>query len=124
MKENLADKLTNAGQSLQEYLKIRLKLMKLDVLEKMTKISVFIISTVGFTILGILFFVFVSAAFVVWYGNRTDNYLTGLFIVIGLIVLAALCLYLFRKTILSSFLIRNFSTILFEEENEEENMKS
>lgn len=118
MKRDLPDRFIQFSRSVQEYITTRVKLIKIRALDKMTRISVFIISMVGFLILGILLFQLASAAFIVWYGEKYGNYLTGILLLAGFIVAAGVLLYLFRRTILSSFLIRNFSRILFEDDDE------
>ncbi len=114
MKTNLSDNFNDLNKTVQEYLKVRLDLIKLTLLEKMTKISVFIISTMIFILFGTIFFLFAATTFVVWYGNQYQDYLTGLFIVIGVIVLLGLLFYIFRSNLVTSSIIKKFSSILFE----------
>lgn len=116
MKSNLSDNFHELNQSVQDYLKVRLDLVKLTLLEKMTKISVFLISTVVFILLGMIFFLFATTAFVVWYGNQFQDYLTGLFIVTGVVVLIGLLFLLLRKSLITTTIIQRLSSILFEED--------
>ncbi|MCW0483044.1 hypothetical protein N2K84_09910 [Prolixibacteraceae bacterium A06] len=118
MKSNLSDNFHELNQSVQDYLKVRLDLVKLTLLEKMTKISVFLISTVVFILLGMIFFLFATTAFVVWYGNQFQDYLTGLFIVTGVVVLIGLLFLLLRKSLITTTIIQKLSSILFEEDEE------
>ena len=79
---------------------------------------VFIISTVVFMMLGAIFFLFASAAFVIWFGNMFGSYLTGLLIISGIILLLGIFFYLSRRSLFTSFIIKNLSSILFEEDED------
>ena len=118
MKRNLSNSLAILNKTILDYFKIRVKLVKLDVLQKMTKMSVFIISTVVFMMLGSIFFLFASTAFVIWFGNTFGNYLTGLLIISGILLLLGIFFYLSRRSLFTSFIIRNLSSILFEEDED------
>ncbi len=117
MKANLSDNFGELNKSVQDYLKIRTELVKLSVLEKMTKISVYLISTLSGIIFAALFFLFFSAAFVVWYGTQFNDFLTGLLIIIGILFLLLIVFLIFRKSMITSTIIENLSSILFEDED-------
>ena len=119
MKSNLSNNFSELNKTVQEYLKVHIDLAKLTALEKMTKISVFMISFLVGILLASLFFIFFASAFVFWYGNQFQNYLTGLFIVIGFIILLALFYYFFGKSSITTSIIKNLSAILFEDEDTE-----
>ena len=118
MKTNLSNNFSDLNKTIQDYVKVRIDLVKLSVLEKGTKITVFLISTMVFILIGSIFFIFSSAAFVVWYGNQFHNYLTGLIIVIGVIILLGFFFYLSRRTFITSSVIKNLSSILFEHDDD------
>ncbi len=120
MKRDLSNSLASLNKTIMEYMKVQIKLAKLNLLQKMTKISVLIISTVVFILLGAIFFLFVSAAFVVWYGNTFGNYLTGLLIISGTIILLGFIFLVARRNVITSVIIKNLSSILFEDEKDEE----
>lgn len=117
MKSNLSNNLNDLSQSVQDYLQVHVDLIKLTLVEKMTKISVFVVSSIVFILLGMIFFLFASAAFVVWYGNQYQDYLTGLFFIIGLVVLLGIIFILLRNSVITSSIIKKLSSILFEEDN-------
>lgn len=120
MKLDLISNFNIIQTHLKEYLNLRLQLVKLSVLEKVTKISVFITSLMVIILAVSIFFVFASAAFVVWYGSRTQDYLTGLLIVMGIVVFLMVIFFLLRRTIVESFFIKTFSSILLENDLDDE----
>ncbi len=119
MKSNLSNNFSELNKTVQDYLKVHIDLAKLTALEKMTKISVYMISYLVGIILASLFFIFFASAFVFWYGYQFQDYLTGLFIVIGFIIILALFFFLFGKSSVTTSIIKNLSSILFEDENTE-----
>lgn len=121
MKTSLSNNLSELGKTIQEYVQLRLDLTKLTALEKMTRISVFLISLLVMILLVSLFFIFFAAAFVVWYGDKFQDYLTGLFIVSSVVVVLGLLFYIFRRALVTTPIIKNLSEILFEDEFNTEN---
>ncbi|WP_423127684.1 phage holin family protein [Gaoshiqia sp. Z1-71] len=119
MKTNLSNNFSELGNTIGEYLKLHLDLIKLSFLEKMTKISVFLISMIVLIVLGSIFFLFASAAFVIWYGNQFQDYLAGLLIVMGAIVVLAVIFLFIRRNLISSAIIRTINSILFENNKED-----
>ena len=124
MKKNLSNSLAGLNKTIRDYLKIQIKLVKLNLLQKMTKLSLFLISTIVFILLGAIFFLFAAAAFVIWYGNTYGNYLTGLLIISGTILFLGLIFVITRRNIITSIIIKNLSSILFEDEDDEKLINS
>lgn len=119
MKTNLSNSFNELNESVQDYLKTRTELIKLTVLEKMTKISVYLLNLLSGIIFAALFFFFFSAAFIVWYGLRFNDFLTGLFIVIGFLLFLLILYFVLKRTFITSSIIENLSSILFEDEDKE-----
>ena len=117
MRTNLADRVVRLTKALEEYFFLRIDLVKLTAIEKITKITVLIISIVVTVVLSGLFILFASAAFVVWYGQHYGDYLMGLFIISGFIVLLNVLFYLFRGQLITSSIIKALSRIFFNEED-------
>ena len=116
MKSSLSNTLSEFSQAIRDYLQVHLDLARLTALEKTTKLSVYLITATVFLILGSLFFFFVSAAFVVWYGTHFNDYLTGLLIIIGIIIVAGILFYAARHTIVTRTVLKKLSAIFFDEE--------
>lgn len=118
MRTNLADRMVRLTKALEEYFLLRIDLVKLTAIEKITKVSVLIISSIVTVVLSGLLIFFASAAFVVWYGQHYGDYLMGLFIISGFIILLNVLFYIFRGQLITSGIIKALSRILFEKEED------
>ena len=118
MKALLTDSITALKDSLERYLELRLDLIKLSILSKISKISVFLITALVLVLLGSAFILFGAAAFVVWYGNTYGDYLMGLLMVTGFILFLGILFYLLRRPLISSIVIKSFAGILFENDDD------
>jgi hypothetical protein len=118
MRTHLSERFVRLTKALEEYLLLSFDLVKLSILEKLTKVTVLIVSIVVSVILSGLFVMFASAAFVVWYGQQYGDYLTGLFIISGFIVFLNVLFYVLRGQLITSSIIRALSRILFTKEED------
>jgi hypothetical protein len=118
MKAIVSDSISALKDSLERYLELRLDLLKLSVLSKISKISVFLITALVVVLLGSAFLLFGAAAFVVWYGNTYGDYLMGLLMVTGFILFLGILFYLLRRPLISSIVIKSFAGILFENDDD------
>lgn len=119
MRTHLPDRLVRLTKALEEYLFLRIDLVKLSAIEKITKVTVLIISSIVTIVLTGLFILFTSAAFVVWYGQHYGDYLVGLFIVSGFIILLNVIFYVFRGQLITSSIIKALSRIFFSKDEED-----
>ncbi len=120
MKTTLSNNFKELGDSVKEYFNIRLELAKLSIVEKLVKIIVLRISLLVIILATTILFLFASAAFVIWYGSNYQDYLTGLFIVMGFVVVLTLLFYVFRRILVESYFIRKLSSILLQDEDDED----
>lgn len=120
MKPFVTESLEALKDSLERYLELRVELIKLSVLTKVSKISVFIITALVVVLLGSAFLMFGAAAFVVWYGSVYGDYLSGLLIMTGFILVLGIVFYLLRMPMISSVVIRSFAKILFEDDDDKD----
>ncbi|MBK5202722.1 MAG: phage holin family protein [Prolixibacteraceae bacterium] len=116
MKENITDSFQKLKDTATDYAKLQLKLFKLCVIQKIDEISVLIISSFVFILIGFIFLLFISAVFVVWYGTTFGNYLTALLIIIGFIILLFLIFYVKGRKWISSAIMKKLSSIISEDE--------
>lgn len=119
MKSELSTGFSELGSSVKDYINARIDLIRLSMLEKLVKISVFSIMFFVIILASAMVIFFASAAFVLWYGANYQNYFTGLFIVIGAVILLTIIFYLLRKVLVESVIVRKFSSILFQDEDDE-----
>ncbi len=120
MSSDISKNIAELSESVKKYLQTRVDLIKLSILGKITRFASYLIGVYIVMFLIFVIVAFAGAAFVVWYGQAYNNYINGLLIVCGcLIVIALLFIYL-REKIITNLLVRKFSEILFEEEENEE----
>lgn len=118
MRSNLPHNFNELGVSIKDYLNVHLDLVKLSMLEKVVRILVLTVSVFVIIIASTLIFIFASAAFVIWYGANYESYLPGLFIVIGFVVIITLLFYAFRRAFVESYFIKKLSSILLQDDND------
>lgn len=116
MKENMTDSFKKLKDTATDYAKLQLKLFQLRIIQKINEISVLIISSFVFILLGFIFLLFISAAFVVWYGTTFGNYLTAILIIVGFIFLLFLIFYFKGRKWISSGIMKNLSSAISKDE--------
>ncbi|WP_372950611.1 phage holin family protein [Mariniphaga sp.] len=119
MSKDLTKNLGELNGSVKSYVQAKIDLVKLRFLEKTTRFTSYL-----FTFLVVLMFLmlvigFAATAFAVWYGETYNNYVAGLLIAGGVLILLAFIFILFRKQIVTTSVLKNFSEILFEDDDEE-----
>jgi hypothetical protein len=103
---------------LQNLAKAKLDLLKLSLIEKSSGFFSFIFSSLFAVLVAGLTVAFGAAAFAVWYGETYHNYVEGLLIAAGILLVIAVIFFLIGRRLLVSVVIRNFSEILFEDDEE------
>jgi len=120
MSRNLSDSFGDLSEASKKYVQTRVDLIKLTLLGKATQITTHLVSSLLLTMVGVLILFFGLAAFVVWYGQVYHDYLTGLLLVIGFLVFLTLLFMLFKKQLITSFILRVYSSMFFDEDEEKE----
>lgn len=119
MSKDLTKNLGELNGSVKSYVQAKVDLVKLRFLEKITRFTSYLFIFKIVLMFLMLIIGFAATAFAVWYGETYNNYVAGLLIAGGALILLALVLILFRKQIVTTSILRNFSEILFEEEEDE-----
>lgn len=122
MSKNLSDDIGELGEVSKKYIQTRIDLVKLTLLGKATQITTYLIGNLLLTMAGALILFFGLAAFVAWYGQVYHDYLTGLLLATGILVFLTLLLVLLRKRLITSFVLRKYSSMLFEDDEEEDEL--
>jgi hypothetical protein len=120
MSKNLSDNFNGVTEAVKEYIQARIELMKLTALGKATQITTQIVSSLILILFSMIILVFAFVAFVVWYGQAYNDYLTGLLIAVGALVVLAILFYLLKKPLLTSIVLRGYLSLFFEENEKEE----
>lgn len=120
MSKGLSDSINELSEVTKKYIQTRIELVKLTVLSKTSQITAYLIGNLILTLLGALILFFLLVAFIVWYGQLYNDYLTGLLLAIIFLVLLFILFVLLKNRILTPLILRHYSTMLFEDEEEEE----
>ena len=101
----------------KEYLNLRVDLLKLILVEKLSRMTSTLVLFVLFLIFAMFAGAFIGLAFVLWYGENVGPMWAGALIVAGVLVLKGLLFYLFRKKLLLNPVIAKISKIVMEEDS-------
>ena len=117
MSRNLTEDIGELNIAVRNYVHARLDLIKLSVLDKAAKAV-----TIFYVLMIVLFFSLLIvavgvAAFAVWYGETYNDYVGGLLISGGALLVLAILLIVIGKRLLSNTIIRNVSKSFFKKES-------
>nr|WP_319571787.1 hypothetical protein [uncultured Draconibacterium sp.] len=115
MSDNLTESMAGLNEAVKQYVQTRIDLVKLLFLKKTSKYMSILFGMLIIILLCTLILAFAGVVFTFWYGETYGNYLEGAFIVLGSLVALLIVFLLFRKKLLTSFFLSNFSEILFED---------
>jgi hypothetical protein len=112
--ENLSD----LSENVRTYVRLRVDLLKLVITEKMSYFGSFVMVAIIFFILFLFILMFLSLAFILWYGNNAGPAWAGALIVTGVYIIIAILAYLLRRKLFINPLVSEISRILMEENDE------
>ncbi|HKI89606.1 MAG TPA: phage holin family protein [Draconibacterium sp.] len=116
MSNDLSKNIAELSGSVKNYVQTKVDLLKLSMLKKTSRFVTYLFSVLIVVLFATLLLVFFAAAFAVWYGQTYNNYVDGVLIAAGCLFIIGAAIILLRKVIITSSVIRNFSEIMFEEE--------
>ena len=120
MKNNsLTKNLSELNIIIKSYLEARLNLLKVILLEKVTKIGTYFFTSFFVMVTFLFTLLFLAFAFSFWYGNTYGRISEGFLISAGFFLIVAVLLYVLRKPLFSNNIIKNISSIIFSEEENE-----
>lgn len=119
MNKTLTENFEQVNQAFGKYVEARLNLLKIQLLEKITRVGTYFLSSV-FSILALfLVLLMLGLAFSFWYGEAHGNLVHGFLISAGFFILLAFAAIWMRKRLFSDPIVRNISGIIFEDEEDE-----
>jgi hypothetical protein len=107
-------------ENFKDYVNLRIDLVKLVLTEKIAKLASFFLLSVIFFILGMFLMLFLSFAFVFWFGEEIGPMWAGALIVTAIYIVAGVIIYLQRHRIFINPLVTHLTKILMEENDENE----
>ncbi|MFW5755906.1 MAG: hypothetical protein ACOCWK_04845 [Tangfeifania sp.] len=123
MSKNLTENIGELSGSAKSYVQAKIDLAKLTLLGKISRFTSSLFTLIVVVLFSMLVIGFGAAAFAIWYGQTYNNYFEGVLIAGGCLILVGLVFVLLRHKILTNPLLRNFSEILFEEDENGEGLK-
>lgn len=121
MSNELSKNISELSGSAKNYVQTKVDLLKLSMLEKTSRFATYLFSVMVVVLFATLVLAFAAAAFAVWYGQTYNNYVDGVLIAAGCLLALGILFILLRKVLITSSVIRNFSEIMFEEEEKHSN---
>ncbi len=123
MSKNLSDNFNELSDVSKRYVQARIDLVKLTVLNRATGVTTYLLGNFILSLGGALILFFGLAALVVWYGQTYQDYLTGLLLAIGVLVVLTVLFALLKNKLLTTIVLRKYSSMFFDEDDEEEEVK-
>jgi hypothetical protein len=106
--------------NVRDYINLRVDYVKLILTEKIAKLASFFLIAVIFFILGMFLLLFISLAFIFWFGEVVGPAYLGALIVVAFYVIGGLAIYLLRHMLFINPLVVQLTKILMEGEDEHE----
>ena len=117
-KNPLSENLAEITAAVKSYINTRIDLLKLTLLQKITKAGTFMLTFVSVLVSLFAVLIFLMFAFSFWYGQETGSLAIGFLISAGVFLILLVLIYLLRRVIFSNTLVRIFSHILFSDEDQ------
>ncbi len=117
-KNPLSENFAEITAAIKSYINTRIDLLKLTLLQKITKAGTFMLTFVSVLVSLFAVMIFLMFAFSFWYGQETGSLALGFLISAGVFFILLVLIYLLRRVIFSNTLVRIFSHILFSDEDQ------
>ncbi|MFH1937499.1 MAG: phage holin family protein [Bacteroidota bacterium] len=106
--------------NVKHYIRLKIELYKLMAAEGVAQLISHIIISLVLFLLSIFLLFFLSMAFIYWYGEHVGQEYIGALIVVGFYLLASVMVYLFRYQLFINPLISRLTTLMKEEDSDED----
>lgn len=118
--EKISDNFSSLTENVKDYVNLRVDYVKLILTEKIAKLASFFMIAVIFFILAMFLLLFISLAFVFWFGEEIGPTFIGALIVVAFYVICGLAIYMLRYKIFINPLVTQLTKILMEGEDQDE----
>ncbi|MEI7981833.1 MAG: phage holin family protein [Bacteroidota bacterium] len=116
----LSDNFSSLTENVKDYIDLRIDYIKLVLTEKIARLASFFLIAVIFFILAMFLLLFLSLAFVFWFGADIGPSWLGALIVTAVYVLGGMFVYVQRHKLFINPLVSHLTKILMEENDENE----
>ena len=114
----ISDNFSSLTENMKDYVNLRIDYVRLLLTEKIAKLASFFLISVIFFILGMFLILFISFAFVFWYGEEVGPTFVGALIIVGFYIILGVLIYGMRHQLFINPLVKRLAKIIMEEENE------
>lgn len=118
---SLVENISELNDVIKSYIEARLDLWKIIFLQKITRLGTYLLSTIIIAIILLIVSVFLTLAFTQWYSNSYGPLSEAYLITAGFYVLVGALVFFLRKSLFSNMMVRNIASIIFSDEDEENN---
>ncbi|MCK9218454.1 MAG: phage holin family protein [Bacteroidales bacterium] len=115
----ISDNFSSLTENVKEYIHLQIDFVKLVLTEKLAKLTSFFLIAVIFFILAMFLLLFLSLAFVFWFGEIVGPTWIGALIVTAVYILGGAVVYFQREKLFINPLVSHLTKILMEEEQDE-----
>ena len=115
----ISDNFASLTENVKDYVNLRIDLVKLILTEKIAKLASFFLIAVIFFILAMFLLLFLSLAFVFWFGNDIGPAWLGALIITAAYILCGLLIYVKRSQFFINPLVSHLTKILMEDKDED-----
>ena len=119
-KTRITDNISELIDVSRKYIEANLKLYKLSLLERISKVVSLIISTTLVMLGGALFILFLSLSIAVYIGNLLESQALGYLVMAMIFLLLVIFLWIKRQTLVINRVIRNLNDIVFTDDEPDE----
>jgi len=124
-KTRIADNISEVVDASKTYIEANLKLFKLTLLERLSKVVSLIISSTLVMLVGSMFLLFLSLSAAMFIGSLLDSRTLGFLVMALFFLIIMLFLWFRRKTLVINPIIRTLNDIVFtDNENDEDEAKN
>ncbi len=116
----ISENVSGLTEDIRDYINLRLDLARLVMTEKIAQLASFFLLAVIFFILAMFLLLFLSMAFVFWFGNDIGPAWIGALIVTAVYVAGGVFVYARRKQLFINPLVTKLVKILMEDKDETE----
>ncbi|MCK9424200.1 MAG: phage holin family protein [Bacteroidales bacterium] len=116
----LSDNFSSLTENVKDYIDLRIDYLKLVLTEKIARLASFFLISVIFFILAMFLLLFLSLAFVFWFGEEIGPTWVGAMIVTTVYIVGGVIVYFQRHNLFINPLVSHLTKILMEEHDENE----
>jgi len=115
----IGEQFSSLSDNVKEYVTLKLEYFKHVAAEKMAQLLTHLLISLVIFIMIILIVLFLSFAFILWWGEYIGPTYIGALIVVGFYVLAGVLVYLLRYPLFINPLISKMSNVILEDQKDE-----